>query len=377
MVALVAASLFTTTLSQLHRNEGALRTRQVVWTRLARSPGDRVTLDRRYFQELHRRLAAIRGVDAATFSSSFPALIGLPGPIPTEKVAPAAGDFPGAVSAAADVVSPGFFDFFGISRLRGRDFTWDDDTRAPAVAIVSEALARKLFQTADAVGQRLRVSTGPSRLELVIVGVVSDMPAAGIRDPHAAAVFRPLLQDLTRAQLPLAHVRASGDLQRVRDDFIRVVTSEGHHYVRGLLTLGDWLDLGLLEERLIAGLSTSAGMFALLAASIGLYGLLSYTVTSSTREIGLRMALGATRADVVGSVAREAAWIVMGGLAVGIPSALGLSQLVQSRLYGLSPTAPAPIVFASAALMTTAAVAAVVPAMRASKVDPMDALRHE
>lgn len=186
-----------------------------------------------------------------------------------------------------------------------------------------------------------------------------------------------MMQDLTRAQPPMTHVRVSGDVKAVRDAYVRVVESQGHHYVRGLFTLDEWIDFALLQERLIAGLSTAAAVLAVVPASVGTYGLLAYAVTSRVREIGVRMALGATRAAVLQMIVRDGLTVAVPGALIGIPCALAVARLVRSQLYGLAPNDPATIIGAAVVFIVTGFVAALVPALRASKIDPMDALRQE
>jgi predicted permease len=379
MMLVVGAGLFAGTLSRLHANIARVRTQPILFTGLSRYPGHRGTpLGRPYFQELVQQLSGIPGVDAAALSSSFPAYLGYPSTLPTESFAPVAGPEPSPVATGlTEFVSPGFFDMLGIARLRGRDFTWDDDGHAPTVAIVSESLARKLFPTGEAIGRRVRVSSGPARTDVEIVGVVADAPIGRIREPHLAVVFRPMMQDLTRAQFPMTSVRVSGDLTAVRDAYVRVVESQGHHFVRALFTLDEWIDFALLQERLIAGLSMSAAVLAVFLACIGLYGLLAYAVASRGREIGIRMALGASRTAVVQMIVREALIVVVPGVLIGTPCALGAARLVRSQLYGLAPNDPSTIIRAAVVFIVTGFVAALVPALRASKIDPMDALRQE
>ena len=379
MVLVVGAGLFAGTLSRLHKNVDPVRTRPIVWTRLSPNPGNRGTpLSRPYFQELVQQLSGIRGVDAAALSSIFPGYLGDAGVLPTASFAPVAGTAPPPVgSGLTEFVSPGFFDMFGIARLRGRDFTWDDDGRAPPVAIVSESLARTLFLTGDVIGRRVRVSSGSARTDVEIVGVVADAPIGGVREPHLAVVFRPMMQDLTRAQFPMTSVRVSGDLTAVRDAYVRVVESQGRHYVRALFTLDQWIDFALLQERLIAGLSTSAAALAVLLACIGLYGLLAYAVAARVREIGVRIALGAKRTDVVQMIVRDGLIVFVPGVLIGVPCAMAAATLVRSQLYGLAPYDPATIIGAAAVFTVTGLVAALLPALRASKIDPIDALRQE
>jgi hypothetical protein len=328
--------------------------------------------------ELVQQLSRIRGVDAAVLSYYFPGFLGYASFLPTESFAPVAGPEPSPVATGlTEFVSPGFFDMFGIARLRGRDFTWDDDGRAPTVAIVSESLARTLFPTGDVIGRRVCVSSGPARTDVEIVGVVADAPIGGIREPHLAVVFRPMMQDLTRAQSPITSVRVRGDLTAVRDAYVRVVESQGHHFVLALFTLDEWIDFALLQERLIAGLSTSAAALAVFLACIGLYGLLAYAVASRVREIGVRIALGARRTVIVQMIVRDGLIVVVPGVLIGVPCAVAAATLVRSQLYGLAPNDPATIIGVAAVFTVTGFVAALLPALRASKIDPMDALRQE
>src|SRR5262249_53402115 len=148
-------------------------TSRILWTRLAPMPGNRELLGTPYIQALVRQLETLHGADAAALSTYYPAFLGFPGQLPTERYQ-ADGATSGDLAALTEFVSPGFFNLFGISRLRGRDFTWADDTRAPAVVVVTEGLAQRLFGRHDAVGYRLQGSSGRTTKEFTIVGVVAD-----------------------------------------------------------------------------------------------------------------------------------------------------------------------------------------------------------
>src|SRR5262249_51953548 len=150
---------------------------------------------------------------------------------------------------------------------------------------------------------------------------------------------------------------------------------QGRHFIRALFTFEEWVGFAVLQERLIAGMSTVSAILALLLACIGLYGLLAYAVASRMREIGVRMALGASRHDVVQMVVLDGLIVVVPGVLIGIPAALATATLVRSQLYGLAPNDPATIAGAAVAFTLTGAVAAFLPALRASKIDPTDALR--
>jgi len=378
VILLVGAGLFSGTVSSLHAKDTQFRTQDIVWTRLTRNPGDRGTvLGRPYFQGLIERLSAIPGVDSGALSYLFPANLGYRGPIPADTFELGGAASASQITGLTEFVSPGFFRTFDIPRLRGRDFTWDDDGQSPAVAIISAKLAEKLSPDGNAVGGRLRVTSGAKSTDLEIVGVVADAPMGRIRDPHPAVAFRPMMQDLSRAQFPMAHVRVSGDIKAVRDAYLRVVESQGRYFVRGLFTLTEWIDNALLQERLIAGVSTAAAALAVLLSCIGIYAALAYAVTSRVREIGVRMALGASRTLVVLMIVRDGLRVAIPGILIGIPCAVGAARLVRSQLYGVTPTDPRTILASAAVFIVTGIAAALIPALSASKIDAIQALRQD
>lgn len=377
MVLLVGAGLFARMLWNLHANEAPFRGRDIVWTRLARTPGDRTTLDETYFRRLIDELSAIPGVESAALSLNFPAFLGFRGALPVARFT--AGDAGNAVpvTGMTEYVTPGFFSIFGIARISGRDFTWSDDARTPPVAIVSRTLATRLFPGGNVIGRRLRVTAGATTSEAEIVGIVDDAPIGNIREPHLAVAFRPMMQDLVRAQFPNAHIRTVGDANVARAGYLRVIESQRGHFVRILFTLDQWIDFALLQERLIATVSTLAAALAMLLACIGLYGVMAFSVTARAREIGVRMALGATRPSVLKMIARDGITVAATGVAIGIPCALGAATLVRSELYGVTATDPRTVMSAAGLFIAVALAAALVPALRASKIDPVEALRHE
>jgi predicted permease len=379
MVLLVGAALFAGMLSSLRANDTQFRGRDIVWTRLGRNPGDRGPLAAPYFRGLLDELSAIPGVRSAVLSLYFPAGLGSRGAIPTDTYTAVSGAAPPSAAGLTELVSPGFFDMFGIARLRGRDFTVNDHEGAPAVAIVSEAFARKLSPDGDPVGRRIHIASASAASEIEIVGVVADAPIFTMRDPHLAVVYRPIVQELTRGQFPMAHVHVIGsdDVPRVRDAYTRVVESLGRHNVVRVFTLEDWVDYALLQERLISGVSVSGALLALLLACLGIYGLLAYAVTVRMREIGVRMALGATRQEIVRMIAREGVLVVVAGVLIGISCALALATLIRAQLYGVTPIDPRSIVGSAALFIIVAIAAAALPAWRASRIDPLDAWRHE
>jgi ABC-type antimicrobial peptide transport system permease subunit len=190
------------------------------------------------------------------------------------------------------------------------------------------------------------------------------------------AVYYSLMQQPEYNQ-PQISIRVAGDPMAIAPTARRILASMGNHWALAAQTLEARSDRFLSAERMIALLSTFFGGLALLLASVGLYGLMSYAVTRRTSEIGIRMALGAQRGNVLRLILREVSWLVLAGLAVGIPIALAASRLVSGLLFGISATDPVTITSSAAILLTAALFAGYLPARRASRIDPMTALRSE
>jgi putative ABC transport system permease protein len=376
MTLLVGAGLFTATLAHLRANDTSLQSQRIVFTRAFREPGDRATLPLDYYRTLVTELAHLPAVDAAALSVYYPTYLGVTGPLPTAYHYTQADGIPLDATVLTDFVSPGFFDLFKIARLEGRDFSWDDGPGKPAVALVSASLARALFPAGDIIGQHIHID-GPERRDLDVIGVVADGPYGKLRDPRPLVVFRPILQEAARAQFPMAYVRASGDLATVRDGYTRVVRSLGHRSLRSFITSSEWVDHALLQERFTAGLATFAAALTILLACIGVYGLLAYSVTARVREIGVRLALGATRKTVVWIFVRDGLAIAVPGVLMGAACAWAAARLVRAQLYGIAPGDPRTLLIAAAIFLATVLAASLVPALRASRVAPLEALREE
>jgi putative ABC transport system permease protein len=234
----------------------------------------------------------------------------------------------------------------------------------------------RALPTGDVVGQHIRVA-GPARRDVEVIGVVADAPYRKLDDPRPLVVFRPILQEPAKAQFPMAYVRASGDLATVRDGYTRVVKSLGHRSLRAFITSSEWVDHALLQERFIAGLAAFAAALTILLASMGVYGLLAYSVTARVREIGVRLALGAERKAVVWMIVRDGLAIAVPGVLIGAPCAWAAARLVRAQLYGIAPSDPRTLLIAAAIFLATVLVASLFPALRASRVAPVEALREE
>jgi putative ABC transport system permease protein len=376
MILVVGAGLFMTTLSNLYQNDVQDRPHPVLFTRLARLPLERgKPLPPTYFQNLQEQLAAVPGVDRAAMSDIYPAYFSyFLGALPTDTLTLNGG---AQATAIVDHVTPGFFDLYSIGRLRGRDFTWQDAQDGPAVVIVNEALASRLSPGLDVVGQRVEIKSGPSKTSAEIVGVVANSTVSTIRERNVAGYYRPLMQMPRRTQTPMVHVRVTGDVATAQRAYVDVINGGRQHFVRGMFNMDSWVGNAVVEQQLIAGMAGVAATMAMFIAAVGLFGLLAYSVSSRIREIGVRISVGATASEVVSMIVREGLAVVLPGIAIGIPLALGAAWLVRSQLYGVTATDPRTLVIAAVVFIAVAAFASWLPARRASKIQPIEALRQE
>ena len=276
-------------------------------------------------------------------------------------------------------IGPGYFKTLEVPLLAGRDFDGRDRVGAPNVAIVNQTFARKFLNGANPVGQRLWIEAAPGSPDTLyeIVGLVGDTKYADLREEFRPIVYYAAAQDegagagaqfLIRSRLPQGELVAA--VKRVLNEINPAITVN----FEGLKPM---IDGTILRERLMATLSGFFGLLALLLACIGVYGILSYGVASRTREIGIRMALGARRQSVFWLILREALWLVVVGVVVGLPLIFAVTRLAATLLFDLSPTDPVSLIAAALLLLGVALLAGYLPSRRATRVDPMIALRCE
>lgn len=281
----------------------------------------------------------------------------------------------GAVSASpVEFVDGHFYPMLGVRPFLGRLISAED---VPEAAIVNASLARRLFPSGNAIGRRIRLGTDPKLRALEIVGVVGDANYGNLRASHVPIVFRSWLQGGAYARYPIVEIRTSVEPKALGDDVRRTVASLGREYLLNLRTLDEQMSSSLARERVTAALSSFFAGLAVLMASIGLYGLLASAVARRTREIGVRMALGASRPAVLRMVVREGLVLTLLGVAVGVPCALGVGRLTGALLFNLAPSDPLTLIGAAGFFVIVGAVAGLLPARRASSLDPMAALRCE
>src|SRR5262249_34449238 len=327
-----------------------------------------------YWTDLAQRFSALPGVSSIAFTNNFPVFFAAGFGVERFEAADAAAVT--SADALFDAVSPGFFHTLGIPLLQGRDIAWSDARDSTPIAIVTDALARALFPDGGALGRGVRGVT-QTPLTFEIVGVAADAPYRRLDEPHQPALFRAFAQDNVSIQQPIMLVRTGRDVAPVVDAFRNMASTSGRHFVRDVARLDQYVDEVLLRERLTVWLSSLFAGVAVLLSCMGIYALLAYSVASRTREIGIRIALGATPRAVLQAIAREGLWLGIAGLTIGIPCTLASGRFVRSMLHGLAANDPLTIAIASIAFLAVSAAAGLLPAYRASTIDPMAALRQD
>jgi predicted permease len=375
LVLVAGALLFSRSLVKLlsvntgFRQDGVL-TASVIFRRL-NLPPDRYQV---FKDELLDRIRSIPGVESAALTHEIP-LQGWGG----VNVWVEGHEAQQAKSTSLSRVGPDYFKTLQITLLAGRDFDARDKASAPLVAVVNEAFARKFLNGASPVGRRFWVEATPGEPETPyeIVGLVRDTKYRDLREEFRPIAYYAAAQNtgagpggqfLIRSRLPQTETVAA--IKRILSEINPAITVS----FQGFKPM---IESTILRERLMATLSGFFGLLALLLACIGLYGILSYGVVSRTTEIGIRMALGAQERDVFWLILREALWLVIAGVAVGLPMIFALTRLASTLLFGLTPTDPVSLLSAALSMFAVALVAGYLPSRRATRVDPMVALRCE
>lgn len=329
-----------------------------------------------FYRELRERLAGIPGVRVAGAANP----------------APLSGDERGGnltiegyqvrededVGAGLRAISPGYFRALGVPLLAGREFTVWDDAGAPKVVIVNEAFVRRYLGNQNPIGRRIAFGAGNRiKLDREIVGVAGNMKHSNLREHPRPVVYFPYPQDERLEGLSF-YVRTDRDENEIASEVRRLVQQmDASLPVFNVSSVKVQVEESIFRERLIAVLAGAFGILATVLAALGLYGVLAYTVARRTAEIGLRIALGATRGAVLNLVIREAGMLALAGIAAGLPASLALSRFVESQLFGVTGSDPAIFAGAALALAAVALLAACIPGLRASRIDPMIALRYE
>jgi predicted permease len=371
---LVAAGLFVGTLNKLHSVQlGYARENILLFSLNARQAGHRDPEISSFYENLRKRFEAIPGVSSATLSQSSiidAARVGQPikG---TMKIGPVTLD-----GARVMSTGPRFLTTMQIPILAGREIDDRDQPGSTPVAVISERLARTYFGNENPVGRR--ISLPDEKRDLEIVGVSGNLRYGGLKneEENAMAAF------VAVTQFPPDRVtyalRTAGDpLRYVKSVYDVVHKADSRIPVTNVLTQAAEIDRTISQEVTFAKLCTGFAILALLIACVGLYGTMSYSVSRQTGEIGIRMALGAQRGAVVWMVLRRVLVLAAVGLAISVPAALGAFRLVKSFLFETRPNDPGTLALAAVVLLSAAILAGYAPARRASRIDPVAALRQE
>jgi predicted permease len=377
MALLIAAGLFIKSLSNVSRVDLGLNTDNIVAFNISpRMNGYEPEESHNLFARLEEELGAMPGVTAVS-AAIIPVLSGsnwgTDVSVEGFESGPDIDD-----NSRRNFVGTGYFNTLGVPLVAGREFTQSDDLGAPKVAIVNEVFARKFgLNGRDAVGKWMSSNDMASELDIQIVGLIGDMRYAEVKQEVPPLFFIPYRQRASTGDLTF-YVRTSIDPREIMQDIPRVVSGlDANLPVEGLKTLEQQVSENVVLDRLIGTLSAAFAAVATALAAIGLYGVLAYTVTLRTREIGLRMALGADSGRVLSMVLWQVGRMTIIGGVLGVAAGLGLGRASQSLLYGAEGTDPLVIGVVTLLLTIVALGAGFIPAMRASRVDPMGALRYE
>jgi predicted permease len=276
------------------------------------------------------------------------------------------------VQTFQNVVSTRYFDTISIPLVAGRQFGDADNEHAPRVTIVNQRLARMMWPDQSPIGQRLTYKADT----LEVVGVARDIKGRNLFEPPGPMMYLPLSQYYQRAVV--VHVRGPAAIPALAAAVDREVHAlDPDLPVYSVKALDEHVFATLTPQRLLAYLISAFGVLALVLTGVGLYGLLSYTVTERTPEIGIRMALGATKKEIVSLFLSQGLRLTLVGMALGLAAAASLTRLMRSILFGVTPLDPPTLVSVAMLLITAASVACYVPACRAARSDPNSALREE
>jgi predicted permease len=327
-----------------------------------------------FYRQAMERVAALPGIEAASLTNNVPlSIVGITPRSVEAEDAPAQRE-QDRVAASPDYVSPGYFRTLGIRLTAGREFSVLDSKGAPPTVIINQTLARRLWPNQDAVGRRIKVAR--EKEPLTVIGVAPDVKYRSLIDPPKPYFYLPLFQQpnyVARLQ-----ARTAGDpmlsVSAVRQALREV---DRNVFIGEVSTINGEIEAALSQTRLTATFAGLLGGITLLLAMTGLYGMMTYSVTQRTQELGIRIALGARPADVLYLVLRQGLKLALAGVAVGLVVTVALTRLMANLLHGVSATDPITLVVTAVSLTFVAALACYLPARRATRVNPLEALRHD
>jgi predicted permease len=381
LVLLVAAGLFVHSLQRLNGvSLGFNSSRLIVFAVRPAPAGYKDAAVPLLYQDLIEKFKAVPGVSGVTLSGDGLFSHADAGdPISVEGYIPKAGERP---SSRMDHVGPDYFSVVGMTILRGRGILAQDSApaggKAPRVAVINQAFAKQFFANADPIGKLVHDTYPGSAEAAEIVGVVADSKHNSLREEVGPRVYLPMFNPFWPQSGAFFEIRTTGDpsavsstLRAVVHDTNSAIPETQIHTMSGLVLES------LHTDYFVARLASAFGLLAIVLAGVGLYGIMAFTVARRTRDIGIRMTLGASASTILRQVLRETLTLMLVGIAVGVPIALAGTHLIRSMLFGLGAADPVALAAACAILAAIAAAASYIPARRAARVDPMVALRYE
>ena len=379
MVLLTGAGLFARSLVKLQNEDlGFDRTNLLLVGIDPRLAGYKPTELSTLYHQVIERLGTIPQVKSVSMATYAPmsgtrrsSSIQIPGYTPE----------PGEDLSVDDILTgPKYAETLGVPVLHGREIDIRDTPSAPRVAVVNATFAERFFKGQNPIGRTFTFDDETDDgAPLEIIGVVDDIKSGDARGKPEPAVYRPILQIQDQAAYSITlHLRTAGDPTALASQVRQMLNQiDDKLPVYGVTSMDEQLRQNLSQERLIAQLVSFFGALALILACIGLYGVMAHGVARRTNEIGIRMALGARGGNIAWMVLRETLLLVLAGLVIGVPAALLGARLVSTQLFGMSPTDPLTLIGAAVVLTTVALLAGYVPARRATKINPLVALRYE
>ena len=371
LVLVAVAGLFVRTFDNLRRLNPGFAVAEALAVGLGSEAADAAIAER-----LADQVRALPGVRAAGVATYTP----LDGSGWTEPIVPAGQPIPEDDTVRVVAAGPGYFDALGIRIMTGRGMTRDDRIGAPLVAVLNDAASAKFFPGANPIGQQLAGKISGAVEAFDIVGTVSSVVDDALREPPHPTVYIAYAQRAGKTPFalpPSLVVRVAGAVEPVRKAMQTVLQEAQPRRIVEVRTLRAQALGTIVRDEVMATLAGTFGLIALTLAALGLYGLLSYRVARRAREIGIRLALGAGGGGVVRLVVRDGARLVIGGVLLGLPAAWVASRAVETMLFGLSPADPVSAATTIAALALAAALATLVPARRAARLDPLTILRRD
>ena len=374
LLLLVGAGLFVRTLINLQSVPTGFNQQNVVLFDIDSSAAGYKVEDPRLVKmlaDVEAQVKTVPGVSAASFSF----FVFHQGFWTTPAFAPGDNLAEGQRTIRNNVVGPDFFTAMGIPLVMGRTLNSYDTEKSQKVAVISESMAQRFFPNSSPLGKHFSLG-GDLPAQIEVVGVVKDAKYGVVTEQFRPMAFYPV----TQSPQPLSNfvVRFNGSADSVVPQIREAVKQVNNNLpIDDVVTLSDFIGRSLVQQKLVARLASFFGLLALLLACIGLYGVMSYAVASRTNEIGIRMALGAQKTNVLWLILREVLLLVAIGLVIGLGASLATTKTAATLLFGLKPNDPLTIAMASAVLIVVALLAGYLPARRAARVDPMVALRDE